>query len=455
MRRLAVAVPLAVAVIAYVNTLANGFVLDDWHLVVENAAVRRLDVAALFARATVTGGGAFYRPLGLLSFAVEHALFGMRPAAMHLGSLVYHLLAVAAVFGFARRVGGVRLATATALLFAAHPVHTEAVSGLANRPEVMATALYVTVLSLELSSLRDRWRIVVENLLFLAALWCKESAVTLPLAVALVALYARKRNALAAAAWLIPALALYLVVRHHALGRLVYDASFGYFQSQPPSVRVLTLLKIVPSYARLLLWPAVLSADYSRDAIADATTIEWRVVAGAAIVVATLLVAGAGRRRWPRVALGASLFAVAMLPYAHLTPLGFPIAERYLYLPSVGFCLAAGAAVVALAERLARPSLAWAALGVIAAAMVARTADRNLDWRTPLSLWEATVAVVPQSGFAHANLGLSAYWAGDRARAIAELRRGIAITPTRHDFQEALSQIEREPPAPPRTPPPP
>jgi len=182
-RRLAIALPLAVGALAYANTVANGYVLDDYHLIVENPAVQRLDLGALFAHATVTAGGAFYRPLGLLSFAVDHALFGMRPAWMHLMSLVYHLLAVAAVFDFARRLGGVRLALATALLFAAHPVHTEAVSALANRPEAMATALYVALLSIELSRWRTRrWQVVVENVVLLAALLCKETAVATALA---------------------------------------------------------------------------------------------------------------------------------------------------------------------------------------------------------------------------------------------------------------------------------
>lgn len=455
MRRLAWVVPLVVAAVAYLNTLANGFVLDDYHLIVENPAITRPDLVGLFSHATVTGGGAFYRPLGLLSFVAEHAIFGMSAAAFHLGSLDCHLLAVAALVWLALGLGGPRLALAAGVIFAAHPVHTEAVTGLANRPEVMATALYVAALAVERSALSRRGRVVAQNLLFLAALLCKESALTLPLALALVAGQARTRSPIAAALALLPALALYLGARHHALGQLTYDASLGYFQTQSTWVRLLTVCKALPIQARLLVAPVTLSADYSRDAIADASGLEWRVVAGLLLVAAVAAVAVAGRARAPRVALGAALMAVAMLPYLHLTPLGFLVAERYLYLPSVGFCLAAGAVVVALVGRLGRPGLGWAAFGALASLLLLRTADRNLDWRTPLILWERTVETVPQSGFAHANLGLSAYWAGQRERAIAELTTAIAITPSRRDFQIALDQIRREPPPAPRTPPPP
>jgi hypothetical protein len=455
-KRLAIALPLFVGVVAYLNTLANGFVLDDYHLLVENPAIRQFSTA-LLTHATVTGGGAFYRPLGLLGFVVEHALFGMSPAAFHLGSLLNHLMATAMVAWLALRAAGPRVALVAGVIFAAHPVHTEAVTGLANRPEVMATALYVAVLALEFSPLRARWRVLAQNVLFFAALLCKESAITLPLALALVTLYEHKRSPIRAALFLLPALAIYLVARHHALGALTYDPSFGYFQDQSTWVRALTVLKALVTYARLLVFPVVLSADYSRDAIADATGLEWRVLAGLALATAVVAIAIVGRKRAPRVALGVALFAVAMLPYLHLTPLGFLVAERYLYLPSVGLSLAAGAIVVALVERLARPWLGWVAFAVVASLLVLRTVDRNLDWRAPLILWERTVATVPQSGFAHANLGISAYWAGQRERAIAELRIAIAITPKRRDFQIALhqmiGQIERERPAAPRTPP--
>ncbi|HEY1586034.1 MAG TPA: hypothetical protein VGH63_10130, partial [Polyangia bacterium] len=166
-RRLAFAVPVIAGLVVYLNALGNGFVLDDYHFIVENAAVRRLSLA-VFAHATQTAGGAFYRPLAVSSFALEHALFGMAPGVFHLCSVAYHLAATALVVALALRVAGPRVALMAGVLFAVHPVHTEAVTGLANRPETMATALYVAALVVEASPLRRRWRVLAENALFLA-----------------------------------------------------------------------------------------------------------------------------------------------------------------------------------------------------------------------------------------------------------------------------------------------
>ena len=448
MRRLAFAIPLVLGFAAYVNTASNGFVLDDYHFIVDNAALKNVDLGALFGQATVTAGGAFYRPLGILSFVAEHAVFGMTPGVFHLGSVFYHLLAVAAVMWFARRLAGASVALTAGTLFAVHPVHTEAVTGLANRPELMATALAAAVLALHSSKLRPRWRIPLQNLVFLAALLCKESAITVPAALGFVALYAPGpspvRRAVTAGLSLVPALACYLLLRQNALSHLAFDPSLGYFHGEAATVRALTVLKVFPLYARLLFMPNTLSADYSRDTIANANGLELEVALGLALVAGLGTIAVLGRRRTPHIALGVCIFSVGMLPYLQLTPLGCLVAERYLYLPSAGFCIAVAAGIVAVAHRLPRPRLAHAALAVVAAWMVIRTADRNLDWRTPLTLWESTVKVVPRSAFAHGNLGLSAYWAGQPERARAEMARAIAIAPRRIEYRVSLAQMHHE-----------
>jgi Flp pilus assembly protein TadD len=83
------------------------------------------------------------------------------------------------------------------------------------------------------------------------------------------------------------------------------------------------------------------------------------------------------------------------------------------------------------------------ALWAGAAALASLTVVRNLDWQTPLSLWQDTVRKQPSSALAHGNLGLSCWTVGDRACAERELRTAAALDPLRADFQQALSEIQK------------
>jgi hypothetical protein len=297
-------------------------------------------------------------------------------------------------------------------------------------------------------------RFAVENLLFFAALLCKESALPLPATAFLVqALLRKEKSALFAAARLLPAAVLYLGLRQHALGALTYDPSLGYFVAEPTLVRALTVLSAAPRYVQLLVFPTTLSADYSREAIPDAHGFGPSVLLGGAIVLGLLLLAWRGwRRRSPTavvVAAGVAILVVQMAPYLHLVPIGFLLAERWLYLPSVGFVLVVGVAAVWLGERLRHRALVSALVGVLALWFVVRTADRNLDWRSRLSLLEATVEAVPKSAFAHGNLALSAYWAGQTKRAIEELGHALALSarafpPLRQGFRTTLAKIHHD-----------
>jgi tetratricopeptide (TPR) repeat protein len=123
------------------------------------------------------------------------------------------------------------------------------------------------------------------------------------------------------------------------------------------------------------------------------------------------------------------LAAAAMLPYLHLTPLGCLVAERYLYLPSVGFILAAAVALAAVARRMSRPLVVYAVVGACAAGLFVRTAMRNLDWRDQRTLWEATVATVPRSAYAHYQLATVDMQMAEPDHAFVEAQKAMELMP--------------------------
>jgi tetratricopeptide (TPR) repeat protein len=201
-----------------------------------------------------------------------------------------------------------------------------------------------------------------------------------------------------------------------------------------------TAVAVMGRYLWLLVWPARLSADYSYGQIplASGTAADW--LSWIAVAALAAIVGAAGwltiRRRAPGAPaplvffFGAFAF-VTFLPASNLFfPTGTAMAERLMYLPSVGlialFVLAAGN----LVRGLRIPAAAPIAMGIIVVLFAVRTWMRNPDWRDNLTLWTATIEAAPASFKAHRGLAEALYAADSRAnldRAIAEMEKSVAI----------------------------
>src|SRR5439155_21872089 len=200
----------------------------------------------------------------------------------------------------------------------------------------------------------------------------------------------------------------------------------------PIGPRLLTALAVVARYARRLVWPLGLSADYSYRQVELATGLgDPGALAGLGVVVGAAALAAWGRRHERPVCLA---LALAALPYAIVSnvfvTIGTVMAERLLYLPSAGFCLL----VASAADALGRPSRARLGGGaIVVAALVAfyvpATVLRNRVWRERRGFFEALVASAPRSARSHRELGLVYSDLGLHERAIAELERALAILP--------------------------
>jgi tetratricopeptide (TPR) repeat protein len=220
----------------------------------------------------------------------------------------------------------------------------------------------------------------------------------------------------------------------------------------------LTAVKVVGMLLWLFLWPAHLSADYSYNAV---SLFGWRVsnwedakaLIALAVCLGAALLAVLLAVRWRRT--GRPLlfflvfFFVALSPTSNLIMLiGSIMAERFLYLPSVGLAGCAVAAIHALGQRrlLNRPGVAqgaahvaWAALVLVCLAFTARTYARNFDWQDDRSLWTSAVDVCPESARPHYNLGIQLERTPDGLpEAIAQYQAALRIQP---DHAEAHNNL--------------
>jgi hypothetical protein len=354
-------------------------------------------------------------------FTLQWVAAGGGPLLFHLVNVGLYTAVVLLVFALARRLMPPPGATAAALLFAAHPLHTEAVANVVGQSELLVAAplLLAAVLYLDGRragfSLIRIWAIVL--LYFLACL-AKEHAVLFPLLLltleaALGPAGRRPRQLRSVAVRLSAAAILYLAIRTAVVGGLAGDLPHPLWRGVGLVTRLETMVGMVPRGMALLLWPAHLQADYSPPELTLATGIAPMQVFGLVIVGVAVLVAVASHRaRHPAIAAGVAWLILSLAPVSNLLlPTGLLLAERTLFLPSVGVVLALGGLLELGGRRGPWPAgLLTAATVTVAGVGIARSAERQSAWRDDTTIYGQTIVDAPLSYWAWRN------WAGDLAR---------------------------------------
>ncbi len=446
----AVVVALA-ALMAFAGTLAFEFVWDDTLLIQRSYQLhdwRDLWPAlATHFWAEVQEASHYYRPFITFTFFLDLQVWGLNPLGFHLTNVLAHLATSLAVLALAWRLTRRRVAAGGAgVLFALHPLHSESVAFVSGRTDIFATLFFLMAV-LGYARWRDTGRplwAAGSLAAFFLALASKEVAVVLPLVLALYD-WARDRPGLGGRA-LAPTIArcmpyagvigLYAWLRLLAIGGLTDSDGPAW---APLIVRALTGIKIVAWYAWLALVPFPANAYYPIVPVTPPPPAVWWLAVG--FLVAVIGLVAVAVRRWPVVAFGALWFAIALIPSAgvNFLPLSAPImAERFLYLPSVGFCIAAGAALRPLLGDLertdagrARQVKAYVALPVMALLVTyaVLTLSRNEDWKDDYRLYLRMVETSPEAALPHVNLGLTQIQRGQVAPAREHLQRAVEILP--------------------------
>jgi len=412
--------------VAYANSFVNEFTSwDDRFLVVENAHVKDLSwtgLAGLFAR-PVHGT---YLPLRALSYALDFRLWGLNPFGYHLTNVALHAANVWLVLALAGLAFDSLLARlACALAFAVHPVHAEAVTWISGRRDVLSAFFFLSSLALFVRA-REAWAAAYFGSLacFLAALLSKGTTVVLPLALILcVWLKAARRETprwqrspLAYLPFVL--LAAAFVAIHALVGKQA--GAIKEYHGGSFAATMATMAQVLLSYVRLIFVPENLCASYYLRPPADVSTgavlLRWLPLAG----LAALALVGL-RRSWLP-AFSGLWFLVALLPVLNLVPISTLKAERYLYVPSVAFCLLLGGA----AGSLRKPTTV-VLLGSLVACLAAGLAHRNETWRDSRTLWLDTLRKCPVNPKAASDLGLVYQSEGQVERAIRQYQRALRI----------------------------
>ncbi len=468
-----------VALVTFSNTLQNtGFALDNKFIILEDprlheataANVRLIFTQDYWWPKAVSG---LYRPLTTLSYLFNYAILqeNANSTGYHWVNVLLHWAnAILVYFMVLVLTELLWPAFFTAALFATHPIVTESVTNIVGRSDLFATTAIVGSLLCYIKSARvTGWRKAPWLLLLMVitalGVFFKESAVMVLGVMVLYDLTCRLRRLhantlvnLLGNVWqfflkgyiaVLPPLAAIVFVRAWLFGKMrppefpfvdnplvsVAAEHGGNYYNLPFHnslqnwlVCTLTGIKVIGRYFWLLLWPQTLSPDYSYDQI-PLVGLEfkhfgdWEAVLALVVVLAALAAAARQYRRNKAVFFFVGFFFLTLLPTSNLLLVtGSIMAERFLYLPSIGFAGCVVIAVHALAHRIiprlnlsarvpwmSSQVIAGSLLSLIVLACGARAYIRNFDWHDDIALWSAAVKVCPDSFKTHKSLALAFY----------------------------------------------
>jgi tetratricopeptide (TPR) repeat protein len=439
--RVAAAVIVTAAVLAYAGSLRAPFVFDDFAAIAENPTIRHLWPPGAALSPPANGSSVVARPLVNLSLAINYAGGGLEVRGYHAFNLAIHALAGLVLFGLIRRTlqrpgvgrrahqAALPLAFVAALLWTVHPLQTEAVTCVIQRTESLGGLFYLLVLYAFVRAVDSphpgRWATTMV-LACLAGMATKEVLATAPLLVLLYdrtfvagtfreAWRLRRRWYLGlAATWL---LLLYLVVGSAA--QRGGTAGFGLGVS--PWDYALTQCYALVLYLKLSFWPYPLVLDYGNLLVRHPADVTLQILLVLTLVAGTVV----ALIRRPALGFLGAWFFVILAPSSSVLPLVTQtMAEHRMYLPLAAVLVAVVLALDRALGRYSRP-----VLGVLAVAALVGTLRRNADYRDEVVLWRTNVAACPTNARAHSNLGQALYDRGEFAEAVGHFATALRIAP--------------------------
>jgi len=431
------------AFLLYSNTLNHGFVMDDGAVITDNVTVQKgfSGIKELFHQSSVYGSTkenfGNYRPLTMTLFAIEWQLFGNNPSRYHLVHVSLYALCCVVLFLTLKKLlqnYHPFLAFVATLLFVAHPLHTEVGANIKSVDEILSLMFCMAALyfAIEHFNSKKPINLILSGLFFVAGLFSKETSITflvvIPLAIGLIQgrseieMRGRKQFIVLSSMYL-AAVIFYLLVRNAVLDKtpetmnIVNNALAG---ATSFSEKFGTIFYILIYYIKLLVYPHPLSWDYSYNQIPLVTfsnifsIISVLFYAGIAIYsvvfgIRRLTVAPNNKEQATNTVLIAFcvlFFLITLSVSSNIFVLiAATMAERFLFIPSVAFCILLALAVMSIKPLRDNSKFLAQILIPLLIVYSMKTFSRNKDWKSNYSLFAAGVQTSPNSYRANSSFG--------------------------------------------------
>ncbi|MEQ9186447.1 MAG: tetratricopeptide repeat protein [Cryomorphaceae bacterium] len=439
--------PAILGFLLYLLAVGHSFVLDDNLVITQNRHVQD-GVSGIpellttnYTHGHLDFNDGLYRPLSLITFAIEQSIHGLDPAVSHfIQALLYGLLLLVLgkllLFIFEDNRWN---AFWVLLLFALHPIHSEVVANLKSRDELLALLFFAwsAWLYLEYITLHRKWLLAGAIGLFTLALFSKESAITFLAVYPVLHYFYRpthwKTIAQSTGLFLIPAVA-FLIVRAWVLSNLgpvdsgVSDILQNILSTSDSwADRLATATVIQGTYLWKLLVPFPLSHDYSYHVIPIYSLTSPLFILSFLLILGLVYLCVKGWAKRSKVSFGIAFYFISVSVVSNTVILiGALMAERFVFTPSLGICIALVSGVSMIPLLNAKKTWLFAGLSCV---FLVLSAQRIPDWKDNYTLFNADVDKVPNSARAHYNVGTSN---NDRAKIDPKQRQSLRASAVKH-----------------------
>lgn len=408
-----------VTFVVYYNSLSNEFVFDDESVIVNNQSIRTTDNLSKFF--TAEDGfhkviGRYYRPVVSASYALDFSIWGLNPYGFHLTNLIIHILSCFLLFKiltllFLRYKHRNLFSLFATLIFAVHPIHTEAVSWVSGRTDSMVTMFFLASFlfyveyvkefvhtkeehSLQAIESKNQLYLILSLVFYGLGLLTKEMIITMPVIILLFDFVYRKKNLdyfkknIVGYALFFAVTIIYLILRYELLKDIPERVKYLYFYGQDLTVVIGTMIKTVPVYFRLLIAPFGLLYHYN-GVIQDARTMfDVGVVLSILFTAILIYLSIVFYKKDSIVSFCILFFLVTLIPVMNIIPTMNLMAERFLYLTSV--CLSLLICHITLLGSAKRDSkIMNVGLIIIIIAFSYLTYTRNAVWKNNDTLYSS------------------------------------------------------------------
>lgn len=466
-RRNQLIIVILVTSLAYINILQNGFAWDDRDFLIDWPQIKSeqglpayLSVPALLAGDLPLNHRGVYRPLRSIYQLASYSLWGQNPLPYHIQAIIVHLLIVLTIYLTTELITKKSiLAFIVSILFATHPIHTEAITYTAASMDSLGILFFFLsfyfYLKVEKEKFKKSTYLLASLIYAFLAFFTYEMTLVLPLLIILYDFYKSKfsyKNLLSRInihKYYFLLLVVYVLIRIVILGvgnRATYLGSL--WQTTSNQARV-GFPEIVKDYIFWLTWPVNLTVSHiiptnilysylyalhKIDPTAKLTSLSTNIVFLFPIfyIVATLIIIFIFFKKYPLIFFALSFFVVSLLSVANIFPQGAAIAERFLYIPSFGFCLLLGILIYyGISNFYKKKKYISYALILFFLVLISfysfQTIKRNPAWKNEKSIWEATIRTDPENPLPYGALSIVYIREGQYDTAINLIKKALSL----------------------------
>ena len=425
--------------VVYLNSLGNDFVADDVPAILENENLGNFS-------------NIYSQPLNFLRplfYFIVYKTTGLNPVFYRLINITFHLGTAFALYGLIALITTPLLAILTASIFAVHPILTESITWISGGGHAQYSFFFILSFFLYiLFSQQKKQKLLLASLTtFILALISSEKAVVLPALLTLFVFSFNNRKKPSESAgkdwkqlipfWIIGA--AFGLIYISGLGQRVIELQTQFYQEPTTHNPLIQIPIAITSYLKLIFWPKNLTLYHSEMSFTNA---QYFLHLTVFIIFLSFIIYGYKKNR--HVFFWLCFFLISLLPT--LTPFGVSwiVAERYVYLGSIGIFVVVAIALQKIGQLFKQPNASYAILTILLLLLGARTVLRNQNWQNQDTLWLAAAKTSPSSPQNHNNLGDLYGRRGEFKKSIEEFKKAIELKPGYADAYHNLGNTYQQ-----------